>query len=163
MPLHHVCRPGLWEIQHGVGDALSFGSMTIFFLGVVIGLGFAAQTDIPVLLSGGIGHSTTLLQQAVKRDPLTAAIGFTADRHAVTGIEVVIQNRDETRWPAVACLNRYVVITGADNAFRYRYIGCCSRIDTVGITRIRWRINNNSPHRDPLYLIQHQMKVRRVD
>lgn len=41
---------------------------------IIGALGFAAQTGIPVLLSGGIGHSTTLLPQAVKRDPLTAAI-----------------------------------------------------------------------------------------
>ncbi|MBG6248584.1 MULTISPECIES: YdcF family protein [Symbiopectobacterium] len=41
---------------------------------IIGALDFAAQTGVPVLLSGGIGHSTMLLQQAVKQDPLTAAI-----------------------------------------------------------------------------------------
>ncbi|MCW2486155.1 YdcF family protein [Candidatus Symbiopectobacterium sp. NZEC127] len=41
---------------------------------IIGALDFAAQTGVPVLLSGGIGHSTALLQQAVKQDPLTAAI-----------------------------------------------------------------------------------------
>lgn len=41
---------------------------------IIGALDFAAQTGVSVLLSGGIGHSTTLLQQAVKQDPLTAAI-----------------------------------------------------------------------------------------
>ncbi|MCA6998272.1 YdcF family protein [Dickeya solani] len=37
-------------------------------------LTLAKNADIPVLLSGGIGHSTVLLQQAVKNNRLTAAI-----------------------------------------------------------------------------------------
>ncbi|MCW2477559.1 YdcF family protein [Candidatus Symbiopectobacterium sp. NZEC135] len=41
---------------------------------IIGALDLAAKTGIPVLLSGGIGHSTTLLQQAVKQDPLTATI-----------------------------------------------------------------------------------------
>ncbi|MGL6020103.1 MAG: YdcF family protein [Gibbsiella quercinecans] len=35
---------------------------------------FIAETGIPVLFSGGIGHSTALLRQAVKNNPLTTAI-----------------------------------------------------------------------------------------
>ncbi|WES87545.1 YdcF family protein [Dickeya fangzhongdai] len=42
-------------------------------------LTLAKKADIPVLLSGGIGHSTVLLQQAVKNNRLTAAID-TADK-----------------------------------------------------------------------------------
>lgn len=41
---------------------------------IIGALDFAAKTDIPLLLSGGVGHSTSLLQQAVKQDPLTSAI-----------------------------------------------------------------------------------------
>lgn len=38
-------------------------------------LSLAANRNIPVLLSGGIGHSTTLLEQAVKNNAITASLG----------------------------------------------------------------------------------------
>lgn len=41
---------------------------------IIGALDVAAQIGVPVLLSGGIGHSTTLLQQAVKQDSLTTSI-----------------------------------------------------------------------------------------
>lgn len=46
-------------------------------------LALAKQADIPVLISGGVGHSTPLLQQAVKNNPMTAAIDAEGQSEAV--------------------------------------------------------------------------------
>src|SRR5262249_29485924 len=67
-------------------------------------------------------------------DGAGAAIGFTADRHAVAGVEMVVDDAHVGGRPALAGFDRHVVVAGMEVALGDGDIGGVAGIDAVGIT-----------------------------
>ena len=91
-----------------------------------------------------------------------AAHRLAADRHAVPGVDVAVEDRDVAHAAAVAGLDRDIVVAGAEAAVRDRHVLARARIDPVGVARIGGRIDRHAPGGEAPHVIDRDVEIRRI-
>ena len=98
--------------------------------------------------------------EVVDQHVIHAAIGSAADRHAMAGIEMIVQNGNIRRRPRFAGLDRNVVVAGVDGAIGDGHIARRAGIDAVGVARRLRRHDLHAPCGESIRLVHARHESR---